>query len=90
MSFIDGLLYTWILGPQLNVLVIMKGLISGYNIGLSTIHEAQNAEALCPFVNAAYLHLFFVQYAFFFYHSASTMAAAGPARGELVPDMVDQ
>ena len=31
-----------------------------------------------------------VQYAFFFDHSTSTMAAAGPARGELVPDMVDQ
>ena len=30
-----------------------------------------------------------VQYAFF-YHSKSTMAATGPARGELVPYMVDQ
>ena len=44
---------------------------------------------------AAYLDLFYsrysiVQYAFFFDHSKSTMAAAGPARGELVPDMVDQ
>ena len=34
--------------------------------------------------------LLFVQYAFFFYHSTLTMVAAGPAPGELVPDMVDQ
>ena len=90
MSFIEGLLYTQILGPKLHILVIMKGLLSGYNINLSTIHEAWNAKVLCLFENTAYLDLFiFVQYAFFPDHSTSTMAAAGPARGELVLDMVD-
>ena len=53
------------------MLVIMKGLLSGYNIGLSTIHEAWNAKVLCLFENAAYLDLLFflyniVQYTFFF------------------------
>ena len=94
MSFIEGLLNTCILGPQLHMLVIMKGLLSGYNIDFSCIDEAQNANALCIFVNPAYLDLlFFVQYGFFyhsFYHSTSTMAAAGPVRGELMPDIVDQ
>ena len=69
----------------------MKGLLSGYNIDPSCIDEAQNAKVLCLFENPAYLDLlFFVQYAFFFDHSTSTMAAAGPVRGELMPDMVDQ
>ena len=36
----------------------MKGLLSGYNINISTIHEAQNAKVLCLFANAAYLDLF--------------------------------
>ena len=89
MSFIEGLLYTDILGPQLHMLVIMRGLLSGYNIDPSTIHEAWNAKVMCLFENAAYLDLFSVQYAFFSDHSTSTMAAAGPARGELVPNMVD-
>ena len=40
MSFIEGLLYPLILGPQLHMLVIMKGLLSGYKIDASTIHEA--------------------------------------------------
>ena len=40
------------------MLVIMKALLSGYNIGLSTIHEAQNAKVLCLFAKAAYLDLF--------------------------------
>jgi hypothetical protein len=69
----------------------MKGLLSGYNIYLSCIDEAQNAKVLCLFENAAYLDLlFFCTICIFFDHSKSTMAAAGPARGELVPDMVDQ
>ena len=77
------------------MLVIMKALLSGYNIGSSTIHEAHNEKVLCLFAKAAYLDLFYsrysiVQYAFFSDHSKSTMAAAGPARGELVPDMVNQ
>ena len=72
------------------MLVITKGLLSGYNIALSTIHEPQNAKVMCLFANAAYYGFFFVQYAFFFHHNTSTMAAAGPARGKLVPDMVDQ
>ena len=67
----------------------MKGLISGYNIDPSTTHEAQNAKVTRLFKNDASSGTFFVQYAFFD-HSTSTMAAAGPARGELVPDMVDQ
>ena len=73
------------------MLVIMKALLSGYNIGLSTIHEAWNAKVLCLFAKAAYLDLFIfctVLYNMHFFRS--TMAAAGPARGELVPDMVDQ
>ena len=73
------------------MLVIVKGLLSGYNIDLSTIHKAWNAKVMCLFKNPAYLDLlFFVQYAFFFDHSTSTMAAAGPVRGEFMPDMVDQ
>ena len=40
------------------MLVIMKALLSGYNIGLSTIHEARNAKVLCLFAKAAYLDLF--------------------------------
>ena len=72
------------------MLVIMKGLLSGYNIDLSCIDEAQNAKVLCLFANAVYFGLFFVQYAYFFDHSTSTMAAAGPSPSELVPDMVDQ
>ena len=70
------------------MLVIMKGLLSGYNIDPSTIHEAQNAEVLCLFENPAYLELFL--YNMPFYHSTSTMAAAGPAHGKLVSDMVNQ
>jgi hypothetical protein len=69
----------------------MKGLLSGNNIDSSCIDEARNAKVLCLFENPAYLDLlFFVQYAFFFDHSTSTMAAAGPVRGELMPNMVDQ
>ena len=52
MSFTEGVLYWWILEPQLHMLVIMKGLLSGYNgynIYLSTIHEAWNAKVLCFF-----------------------------------------
>ena len=69
----------------------MKGLLSGYNINILTIHEAWNAKVLCLFANAAYLELLFlstVLYNMPFFRS--TMAAAGPARGELVPAMVDQ
>ena len=40
------------------MLVIMKGMLSGYNIYLSTIHEARNAKVLCLFGNPAYLDLF--------------------------------
>ena len=40
------------------MLVITKDLLSGYNIGLSIIHKAQNAKVLCLFANAAYLDLF--------------------------------
>ena len=40
------------------MIVIMKGLLSGYNIGLSTAHEAQNAKVLCLFANATYFELF--------------------------------
>ena len=66
MSFIEGLLNTWILGPQLHILVIMKGLRSDYNIDSSCIDKARNAKVLCLFENPAYLDLlFFVQYAFF-------------------------
>ena len=76
------------------MLVIMKGLPSSYNINISTIHEAQNAKELCLFANAASeVDLFSVQYCticLFFDHSTSTMAAAGTAHGDLVPDMVDQ
>ena len=69
----------------------MKALLSGYNIDPSTIHEAQNVKVLCLFENPTYLDLlFFVQYAFFPDHSTSTMAAAGPDRGKLEPDMVKQ
>ena len=73
------------------MLVIMKALLSGYNINIKTIHEAQNAKVLCLFANAAYLDLFIfctILYNMPFFRS--TMAAAGPSRGELVPDMVDQ
>ena len=35
------------------MLVIMKDLLSGYNIGPSTIHEAWNAKVLCLFAKAA-------------------------------------
>ena len=44
------------------MLVTMKDLLSGYNIDLSTIHEAQNAKVLCLFTNAASIGPFFVQY----------------------------
>ena len=47
------------------MMVIMKGLLSGYNINLSIIDEAQNAKVLCLFENPAYLDLFSIQYAFF-------------------------
>ena len=36
----------------------MKALLSGYNIGLSTIYEAWNMKVLSLFVKAAYLDLF--------------------------------
>ena len=75
------------------MLVITKALLSGYNIGSSIIHEPWNTKVLCLFAKAAYLDLFIlgiVQYAYFFDHSKPTMAATGPARGELMPDMVDQ
>ena len=73
------------------MLVIMKALLSGYNIGSSTIHEARNAKVLCLFAKAAYLDLLFLSTVLYNMHFfRSTMAAAGPARGELVPDMVDQ
>ena len=72
------------------MLVIMKALLSGYSIDLSPIHEAHNAKVLCLFANPAYFNLFLYNMPLFFDHSTSTMAAAGPARGELVPDMVDQ
>ena len=67
MSFIEGLLYPWIVGPQLHMLVIMRALLSGYNIGLSTIHEAHNVKVLCLFANASSSGPFLyniVQYAF--------------------------
>ena len=51
------------------MLVIMKGLLSGYNIGLSTIHEAWNAKVLCLFAKAAYLDLFFTRYSIVQYAS---------------------
>ena len=35
-------------------MVIMKALLSLYNIDVSTIHEAQNAEELRLFENPAY------------------------------------
>ena len=73
------------------MLVIVKGLLSGYNIDPSTIHKAWNSKVLRLFENAAYLDLFlFVQYAFFFDHNTSTMAFAGLTHGELVPNMVGQ
>ena len=40
------------------MLVIMKALLSGYNIDSTTIHEARNAKVLCLFAKAAYLDLF--------------------------------
>ena len=45
-------------GLKLLVLVIMKALLSLYNIDLSTVHEAQNAKVLCLFENPAYFDLF--------------------------------
>ena len=100
MSFIEGLLYPWILvlGPQLHMLVIMlvvmKALLSGYNIDPRIIYEAWNAKVLCLLENAASSWPLFlyniVKYSFLFDHSKSTIAAAGPTRSELVPDMVDQ
>ena len=72
------------------MLVMMKGLLSGYNIDSRSICEARNAKVLCLFEKAALSGPFFYNIVLFFDHSTSTMAAAGPARGELVPDMVDQ
>jgi hypothetical protein len=73
------------------MIVIMKALLSGYNINILTIYEARNAKVLCLFAKAAYLDLFIfctILYNMPFFRS--TMEAAGPARGELVPDMGDQ
>ena len=71
--------------------MIMKGLLSGYNINILTIHEAWNAKELCLFAKAAYLELLFLSTVLYSMHFfRSIMAAAGPARGELVPGMVDQ
>ena len=36
---------------RLHMIVIMKGLLSLYNIDLSIIHKAQNAKVLCVFKN---------------------------------------
>ena len=74
------------------MLVIIKGLLSGYSLYPSTIHKAQNAKVLCLFENATSSGPFFIFCTIFlcFDHSKSTMVATGPTRGELVTDMVNQ
>ena len=76
------------------MLVIMKALLSGYNTDdqLSTKLEMQRCCASLQMLSRVDLFVF-VQYCticLFFDHSTSTMAAAGPTRGELVPNMVKQ
>ena len=74
---------------KLLMIVIMKALLSFYNIDSSIIREAQNAKELCIFENPA-----FVSFSLYnmpiSWSPTSTMAAAGPAPGELVLDMVNQ
>ena len=71
--------------------MIMKGLLSSYNINTLTIHEAWNAKVLCLFAKAASSGPFvFCTILYNMHFFRSTMAAAGPARGELVPAMVYQ
>jgi hypothetical protein len=73
------------------VVMIMKDLLSSYNINILTIHEAWNAKVLCLFAKAASSGPFvFCTILYNMHFFRSTMAAAGPARGELVPAMVDQ
>ena len=73
------------------MLVIMKGLLPGYNINISTMHEARNAKVLCLFAKAAYLDLFiFCTILYNMHFFRSTMAAVGSARSELVTDIIDQ
>ena len=73
------------------MIVIMKALHSGYNINISTIYKAQNAKEFCIFGNPAYFSLLFLYNVPISFRSpTSTMVAAGPVAGELVPDIVDQ
>ena len=73
------------------MLVITKGLLSGYKINPSTIYEARNAKVLCLFENSALSGLLCLyNIVFFFDHSTPTMAVANNAAGELVPDMVER
>ena len=69
------------------MMMIMKALLSLYNIDPSTIQQAQNAKVLCVFENPAYLFLYNMP---IFLPPTSTMAAADPAPGELAPNVVNQ
>ena len=85
-SFVLELVAMSVFALKLRMIVTMKVLLSLYNMEISTTNEAQNGKELCLLENPA----FFVQYAYFFQSPTSTMAAAGPAPGELVTNMVDQ
>ena len=85
-SFVPELVALSCLGLKLHMMMIMKALLSLYNIESSTINEAQSVKELCVFENPASSWLLFIQYASFFDHSTSTMVTAGPAPGEFTSD----
>ena len=64
-SFILDLVAMSVFELKLLLIVIMKALLSFYNIEHSTIHKAWNTKELCVFENAASSGLVLVQYAFF-------------------------
>ena len=86
-SFVLNLVAMSVFGLKLHMVVIMKALLSLYNIDISTIHEAWNTKELCVFENAASIghfswHIFLSQ--------TSTMAAARPIPGSWCPIGLNQ
>ena len=72
--------------------VITKDLFSVYKIQKAFTELIMRRCCASPKM-LSQVDLFFVQYCticILFDHSKSTMAAAGPTRGELVPNMVKQ